>query len=141
MSKLLKQIKNRFHSESGMTLLEMVIAVAILGALGVALLQGLDTSTRSTAIIEEKSTARILITQHIESIRQLPYAATYPTAGANIYIPDQYTVAIEVQGTDDDIVWQTADGTETLQRIYVSVFRAGNPVLRICTFRTPRQRL
>ena len=141
MNNFLKQVISRFHGKSGFAVFELLIAVAILGVLGVALMQGLYTSNRAVGIIEEQSTARILITEHIESIRRLPYSANYSNAGDNITIPDQYTVVIEVEGTDDDITWQTANGTETLQRIFVSVNREGRPVMRICTFRTPRQRL
>ncbi|MFC1911763.1 hypothetical protein ACFLXG_01205 [Chloroflexota bacterium] len=141
MDKFLKQVIRQFRGESGIVLYEVLIAVALLGVVGVAIVEGLYTSNRNIGIIDEKSTARILITQHIESLRQMPYAANYTSVGDNITIPDQYTVVIEVEGSNDDVVWQTANGTETLQRIFVSVLREGRPVMRACTFRAVRERL
>jgi len=139
MSNFLKQRLGQFHRESGFTILEVLIAVGILGLVGVAVLQGYDTSYRTTGTLDEQVTARTLITAHIESIKRLPYSATYPNAGEDINIPDQYTVVVETECTDDDITYQACSGNETLQRIIVSVFReGGKPVMRICTFRTPR---
>ena len=139
MSNFLKQRLGQFRRESGFAVFEVLIAVAILGVLGVAIMQGFYTSNRTVGIIDEQSTARILITEHIESIRQLPYAATYPPARDIIDVPDQYTVVVETECSNDDIIWQDCTGNETLQRIIVTVFReGGKPVMRICTFRTPR---
>ncbi|MFC2022254.1 hypothetical protein ACFLTR_03485 [Chloroflexota bacterium] len=99
------------------------------------------TSTRGSAIVDEKTTARALITEYIEAIRLLPYAATYPNAGDDIALPYQYSVVIETEGTDDDITWDpNPTGNETLQRIFVSVFREGRFIMKICTFRTQRLR-
>jgi len=139
MSNFLKQRLGQFRRESGFTILEVLIAVGILGLIGVAVLQGFDTSHRATGTLDEQVTARTLITNHIEAIKMLPYSATYPNAGENIAIPDQYIVVVETECSNDDIIWQDCTGSETLQRIIVSVFReGGKPVMRICTFRTPR---
>ncbi len=126
--------------KSGFTLVEVLVALAIFSVIGVAFISALFASTRASGIVDEKTNARALITEHIEVIRLLPYAATYPSAGDNIAIPDQYSVVIETEGTDDDITWQPSTGNETLQRIFVSVFREDRLVMKICTFRTPRLR-
>ena len=127
-----------FGSTKGFSLLEALVAVGILGFIGVAIVQALDTGYRSARTLDEKVTARALISSHMETIKRLPYAANYPNAGENITIPKQYSVMVSTECTDDDTTYQACTGNETLQRIEVSVLREGRPVLRICTFRTPR---
>ena len=139
MSNCLKQILGQFRRrESGFSLLEALIAVFILGLVGVAVLRGFDTSYRAGGTLDERLTARNLIVAHIEAVRNLPYASSYPTAGDSITIPFQYTVLVETECTDDDITYEECTGNQTLQRVIVSVSRVGQPVMRVCTFRTPR---
>lgn len=136
----LKRLTGQSSGTSGFTLIEVLVAVAIFSVIGVGLMSALFTTTRSSALVDEKTNARILITETIETIRLLPYAANYLNGGDDITGPNQYTVVIETEGTNDDITWQPSTGNETLQRIFISVFREGKPVMRICTFRTPRLR-
>jgi type II secretory pathway pseudopilin PulG len=134
----LKKLGQLVHSRIGFSLLEVLVAVGILGFIGVTIVQALDTGYRSARTLDEKVTARTLISAHMENIKQLPYSANYPSASENITIPQQYSVIVSTECTDDDVTYQTCTGNETLQRIIVSVLREGRPVLRICTFRTPR---
>ncbi|MFC1988379.1 prepilin-type N-terminal cleavage/methylation domain-containing protein [Chloroflexota bacterium] len=128
-----------FKGQKGFSLLEVLIALSIFSFIGVAIFSGFFTSSRTVGIIEEKTTARVLITEYMEAIRQMPYSADYSSVGDNITRPFQYDVVVEVEGSDDDENWQVATGNETLQRIFVSVFREDRFVLKICTFRTPRE--
>jgi len=134
----LKKLGQLAHSKMGFSILEILVAIGILGFIGVTVVQALDTGYRSARTLDEKVTARTLISSHMETIKQLPYAANYPNASENITIPKQYSVIVSTECTNDDTTYQPCTGNETLQRIIVSVLREGRPVLRICTFRTPR---
>ena len=134
----LKKLGQLARSKVGFSILEALVAVGILGFIGVTVVQALDTGYRSARTLDEKVTSRTLISSHMEAIKQLPYAANYPNASENITIPDQYSVIVSTECTNDDTTYQSCTGNETLQRIIVSVLREGRPVLRICTFRTPR---
>ena len=134
----LKRLGKIARSRLGFGILEALIAVSILGFIGVTVAQALDTGYRSARTLDEQVNARTLVSAHLESIKRLPYAADYPTAGENITIPNQYTVIISTECTNDDTTYQACTGNETLQRIMVSVLREGRPVMRMCTFRTPR---
>ena len=141
MRRLGKEIFKIIRCQTGFTLIETVVAVAILGAIGVGLLTALDTNSRATRTLDEQVTATNLATAHIEAIRNLPYASTYPNAGDNVTIPTQYNVVIDTECSSDNINYYACTGSdnETLQLIEVIVSReGGGPVLRICTYRTKR---
>ena len=126
--------------KTGFTLLEVLVAVGILGFIGAGLAMALDTNYRATRTLDEKVTAVNLATAHIEAMRSLPYALTYPNASENITIPPQYSVVINTECSSDSETYVPCTGSdnETFQLIEVCVSREGGPVLRMCTYRTKR---
>lgn len=67
--KLLKGIKN----ERGMTLIEVLIALAILGLVAVAFLSGLTTASRALLIADERTTAESLARSQMEYVKSQGY--------------------------------------------------------------------
>ncbi len=134
----------RLHQgQKGFTLIEVLVAVAILAAIGVVFMSAMSTNSRATRVLDEQVEAANLATAYFEAIRQLPYDHTstpYSNAGDNITIPSQYSVAIQIQYSNDGTTWVDAyTGVEKLQKVTVSVSRdGGKPVLSICTYRTDR---
>jgi len=119
--------------------MEVLIALFILGALGVALLTALQTSDRTTRILDEKVTATNLATAYLEALKVLPYADNYTSAGDNITIPPQYdTPEIKIQYSTDGTIWVDAYSGQTLQKIAIIISREGRPVLSVCTFKMAR---
>ena len=129
-----------FRGQRGFTLLEVLVAVGILGFIGAGVAMALDTNYRATRTLDEQVVAANLATAHIEAMRSLPYAATYPNASENITIPSQYTVIIDTECSSDNINFHECTGSdnETFQLIQIMVSREGGPVLRFCTYRTKR---
>ena len=141
MRSLLKGKFKLFREQKGFTLLEVLVAVAILGAIGVTFMTALDTNYRATNILDEQVTATNLATAHIEAIRSLPYAADYPNASENVTIPSQYSVAIDIEASSDGINFYPPTGSdnETFQLIVIRVLREeGKPVFSMCSYRTKR---
>ena len=140
----------RFHrGQRGLTLIEVVVAAAILAVIGVVLLNALDTNAKATRQLDEKVVATNLATAYFEAIKAMPYAPSlelpsYPEPKDIITVPPQYIVNVDLyfssdgDTTDGQITWvDEEDYTgETLQKIIVSVLREGKPVLSICTYRT-----
>lgn len=124
----------------GFTLMEVLVAMAILAAFGTALLTALNTNARATRTLDEKVQASTLAAAYLEEIRNIPYAHSYPTVGATIYKPPQYTVTVEVQCSIDGTTFRTCQLTadETFQKINVIVSREGRTVLSLCTYRSKR---
>ena len=127
-----------FGEQSGLTLLEALIAVSILGLIGTGLLQALDTNSRSTRTLDEHVVASNLASNYFEAIKIFPYAATYPNAVDNISIPFQYSVLFDTKCSTDGTTFNVCTGNETLQRITVTVSRPDGAVLSLCTYRSKR---
>ena len=133
-----------FQGQTGLTLLEVLVAVGILGFIGVALMTALDTNSRAVRTLDEQVTAANLATAYFEVIRSSVYDNTspgeYSSVGDNITKPLDYSVDIEVDYSNDGTTWvSSANRTdEKLQRILVSVSRSGKPLLSVCTWRAER---
>jgi type II secretory pathway pseudopilin PulG len=74
-------------SERGSTLVEAVVALALLGIIGVCFLSAVATSSSSRLIADEGTSGRILAESQMEEIRKMSYALTY----SPVPIPDEYT--------------------------------------------------
>ena len=135
------------RGQRGFTLIEVVVAAAILAAIGVVLLNALDTNAKATRTLDEKVVATNLATAYFEAIKASPYAETYDDVVAGITVPPQYNVDVNIQFpsniyVEDDITYFTWSNTyngETFQKIAITISRDdGKHVLSICTFKTKR---
>ncbi len=144
LTRLLRKAKVLLlRGEPGFTLIEILVVVGILAAIGVAFLTALDTNYRSDRTLDEKVTATNLATEYIEAIMQLPYAATYPNAGDNITLPFQYVMTVDTECSSDGETFApcTGDEDETFQKITVNAWRPEEEerlVLSMCAYRTKR---
>jgi len=141
--------KLRFlRGQKGLTLIEVLVAAAILAVIGVVLLNALDTNAKATRTLDEKVVATNLATAYIEAIKASSYAETYDDVVADITIPPQYIVNVDIQFPSNIYVgedgityftWSDTYSDETFQQIAITVSRDdGKHILSICTFKTKR---
>jgi prepilin-type N-terminal cleavage/methylation domain-containing protein len=108
--RLWRRLKRWGEGEKGLTLIETLVAVSILGTISVSFLNGLTAATKSVYLADEHSTAVSLAQSQMEWVKNAGYiydATTYAAAP----LPDgkdylNYTVVITAQrlhNSDDGI--------------------------------------
>ena len=133
-TKPLRLFLNRFHnSQKGISLIETVIAVAILGLVSVTFLSGMATGTKATSIASEQAVAECLIRSEAEYVKRCGYqyyASEYPV-DPTLTIPEGWTVpapsVVPVHATDDG-----------MQEVTISAQRHGETVLSIIIYKVAR---
>ena len=120
--------------ESGISLIEAVVALAILGTVSVIFFSGLATTSRIVQFSDQLSTAVSLAQMETETVKASPYvpeASQYtllPLPDENDYIG--FSTAIKVQplrNPDDGI-----------QRITVDVFNSGRLIYSLQSYKIER---
>jgi len=120
--------------ESGVTLIETVVALAILSAIAVAFLSGLATTSRAVFIADERTTAESLARSQMEWAKSVDYvydAAEYspaPIPSGKDYINYSATIAAEPLRTPGD----------GIQKITVTVKRSDKGVIELEGYKADR---
>ncbi|MFC1874462.1 prepilin-type N-terminal cleavage/methylation domain-containing protein [Chloroflexota bacterium] len=131
-----------FRRQRGFSLLEALVAIGILGFIGVVVVMALDTNSRAGRILDEQTIGANLASIYHETIKKSAYENSYPEYDGvvgSINIPSQFSVGIDADYSEDGDTWiDSYSGNQTLQRIIVSVSHGGKPVLSMCSYRTER---
>ena len=103
--------------QRGMALIETIIALALLGIVGVSFLGGLATSSKARGIADEQTTGRILAESQLEYVKRLPYQWSY---NASAMPPEYYGYAASI-GTE-------LERNGQIQKLTVTVTHYGSTV-------------
>ena len=115
-----------FKNEKGVTLLETVLALALMGIIGVAFLSGLGTTSNARALAEEQVTAKILAETQMESIKKQAYTDNYTPISLDGYT--NYSANITA-----------VDHYYNLQKITVTISHHAEEVFTLETFKVKRR--
>lgn len=130
--------------KSGFTLIEVLLAAALISAIGIAIASATSANASARRVLDEKIQATNLVTAYLEEIRQMDYSdnsSPYSSVSENIIPPPQYVISMHFAYSNDGNTWETTNhsGTWHLQRISVTVSReGGRDILTTCTFKSPR---
>lgn len=120
--------------ESGVTLLETIVALAILGTIAVTFLSGLATTSRAAFTADEQATAESLAQSQMEWVKNAGYsynATVYspaPVSSSKDYINYSVTIAAGSLNTPDD----------GIQKITVTVKRFSEGVIKLEGYKVDR---
>jgi Tfp pilus assembly protein PilV len=123
-------------SQEGLALVEVLVAVAILGMTLVALLAALSTGSIGVATTDEQVTAANLARSQLEYTRSQPYAEA-PTAYGTVTPPAGYTVSVQADSVPEATSVPGADPS-AIQKITVTVTRNGETLLTVEDFKVDR---
>ena len=119
--------------EKGITMIETMIGLAVIGVVMVAFLSGLATASQGTILSREQATAESLVRSEIEYVRSCTYepdASTYPV-DPGLTIPATWAVPLPVV----EPAHATEDG---LQKVTVSAEHNGETIFSLVTYKADR---
>ena len=119
--------------ERGVTLIETLVAMALLGTVGVAFLSGLGTANKTSIVANEQAIAESLVRSEIEYVKKYAYqydASQYPV-NPELTIPQSWSVPPPVV----EPVHATDDG---IQKVTVTAERNGETMLSIVVYKVDR---
>ena len=115
--------------ESGVTLLETVVALAVLSTIAVTFLSGVVTTSKAAFTVDERATAESLAQSQMEWVQNTPYNTTgyspAPIADGKDYV--NYSANITTEPLDDGI-----------QKITVTVQHSDEPVFTLEGYKVDR---
>lgn len=115
-------------NERGFSLIEVVIALLLLGIIGVALLSGLATASKAIYIADERATAESLARSQMEYVKKQPYATSYTAPIDAEYTDAGYSAVIADRFLQDT----------NIQEITVTVSHHGNVIITLENYKVNR---
>ncbi len=129
--------------QRGFTLMETMIALGILGFIGVGFMLGLSTVFRVQGITKEQVRAENLARGQLEYIRFVNYKLNYTTdcvpdcvPPPGLFIPPGYSIAVTTTQYCD--ATPTCYDVNQIQKNTVSISRDGNPLLFVEDLKTKK---
>ena len=135
---LFRVAKKLKSSEAGVTLIETLVALALLGLIAVTFLSGLATTAKATLIADERATAESLARSQIEYVKNqdyIDYAVLDHGEYEVIATPtgSNYSVEINAARIDED-----TGQAQGIQKITVTVKRGDKTVLTVDAYKVDR---
>ena len=128
------------RNERGMTLIETLVAVALLGAVGVVFLTGLTVSSKAVMVSQERVAAESLAKSQMEYVKSSTYDdVNNPPiydVDPSLPIPSGYSISVSAERLDPGEVEGGDD--YGLQKIAVTVDRDGDTAFTLVGYKVDR---
>jgi len=125
------------NSQQGLTLIEILTAMAILSAVAVVFLMGMSTSSRAVMVSQERVTVDNLAKSQMEIIKSCEYDEVHDppdySASKLADIPTGYDITINAERMDP--VGDGFDTDDGMQRITVTITHDGETALTMVGYK------
>lgn len=134
LCRILKLIRSTMRGTSGMVFIETLVALVVLGAVSVAFLSGLATTSRASMIVDEQTTAESLVRSQMEWVKKISYtyeATEYspqPISSSDDYIGYSASIAAERLHVPDD----------GIQKVTVTITHYNKEVIELVGYKVDR---
>lgn len=131
-------------NSKGISAIEVIIALAILGIVAVAFLGGLATALNATSIADERSVAQSLAQSQMEYVKNCEYQAGASPSyeQADVPSPDHpgYTISVDAPPIDPATGDPLANPGDDMgiQKITITIKHQGNEVLTLEGYKVDR---
>jgi len=115
------------HAECGFSLVEQLIAVALVAILLLALLNGLSGGTLGVGVVDEQVTASNLGTSALEAVKRSTYVTGTVAYTPTLMLPTGYSVSVSASTVITGLQWVTA-----------TVYHNGRQVTQIADYKANR---
>ena len=129
------RLKKLNRNQKGLTLIEVLIAIAILGMIAVPFLTALSTSSRALIIADERTTAESLVRTEMEYVKNSTYNSTFSYQDSHYA---GYSVNVTAVPIDPDSGAALLSGDKNIQNITVQVYHGAKLVLNTSTYKVDR---
>ena len=113
--------------ETGTSLIEAIVAVALVAIIGVAFLGALATTSNSRLLADEHASARILAESQMEDIRRQDYAFSYDPVPVPADYPG-YSAVVDVENLRNF----------SIQKITVTIRHHDRDITKLESYKTER---
>ncbi len=116
----------RMKGEKGFSLVETLVALALLGLISASYLSGVAQTSTARSTADERVSAKILAETIMESVKKQTFFSTY-----NFTIPEEYegyTATINA----------TSERNDNIQKITVTIHHLGDDVLVLENYKVNR---
>ena len=125
--RLNSQVRKAFQGRSrGFTLIDVMIAIALIGIIAIAFLSALSTASTVLIITDERATAESLARSQMEYVKNQGKSAIYPSTIPEAYVEAGYSATIDTnllnEGLQKITIIIDHDGEELVTLVGYKVF-------------------
>jgi type II secretory pathway pseudopilin PulG len=134
MRRLLRRGFTLLWGQKGISLIEVLVAVGLLGAIGGGVAYALFSGFRASGTVDEYATAERLARTQLEDIRNAAYDETLPLGYPEITLPADYSISVDVI-KDDAFEGNVGIDAGVIQTISITVSYNGQALVQLDTYK------